>query len=87
MFIWMLTQQNSSETTTNEVGETVTNDSYHQVYDQISKFQVLNQLLIQVKMNNLKNYKKPTEMIGRFLMVTQIHCKTFTLLRQTHHQM
>ena len=27
----------SSETTTNEVGETVTNDSYHQVYDQISK--------------------------------------------------
>ena len=51
------------------------------------KFQVLNQLLIQVKMNNLKNYKKPTEMIGHFLMVTQIHCKTFTLLRQTHHQM
>ena len=27
----------SSETKTNEVGETVTNDSYHQVYDQISK--------------------------------------------------
>ena len=27
----------SSETTTNEVGETVTNDTYHQVYDQISK--------------------------------------------------
>lgn len=27
----------SSETTTNEAGETVANDSYHQVYDQISK--------------------------------------------------
>lgn len=27
----------SSETTTNEAGETVVNDSYHQVYDQISK--------------------------------------------------
>ena len=27
----------SSETTTNEVGETVTNDSYHQVYDQMSQ--------------------------------------------------
>ena len=87
MFYLDVDSTDSSETTTNEVGETVTNDSYHQVYDQISKVSGVESVTYSSKDEQLEKYKKPTEMIGRFLMVTQIHCKTFTLLRQTHHQM
>ena len=42
----------NSETKTNEAGETVSNDAYHQVYDKSTRFQVLRRLLIQVKMNS-----------------------------------
>ena len=87
MFIWMLTQQIALKQQLTKLVKQSLMIRITKFMTKFQKFQVLNQLLIQVKMNNLKNYKKPTEMIGRFLMVTQIHCKTFTLLRQTHHQM
>ncbi len=48
----------SSETTTNEVGETVTNDSYHQVYDQISKVSGVESVTYSSKDEQLKKLQQ-----------------------------
>lgn len=58
MFIWMLTQQIALRTTTNEAGETVANDSYHQVYDQISKISGVESVTYSSKDEQLKKLQQ-----------------------------
>ncbi|MGY3781211.1 permease-like cell division protein FtsX [Streptococcus gallolyticus] len=48
----------SSETTTNEAGETVANDSYHQVYDQISKVSGVESVTYSSKDEQLKKLQQ-----------------------------
>lgn len=48
----------SSETTTNEAGETVANDSYHQVYDQISKISGVESVTYSSKDEQLKKLQQ-----------------------------
>ena len=48
----------NSETTTNEAGETVANDSYHQVYDQISKISGVKSVTYSSKDEQLKKLQQ-----------------------------
>lgn len=48
----------NSETTTNEAGETVANDSYHQVYDQISKISGAKSVTYSSKDEQLKKLQQ-----------------------------
>ena len=50
--------KDSSETTTNEAGETVANDSYHQVYDQISKVSGVESVTYSSKDEQLKKLQQ-----------------------------
>ena len=50
--------KDSSETTTNEAGETVANDSYHQVYDQISKISGVKSVTYSSKDEQLKKLQQ-----------------------------